>query len=85
MPRPHEGLDPPGRQQDGPFVAKCPPGKYAHCQCQRSANYPFCDGTHREGDVKPVKVILEEERTVAWCACGKSGDMPYCDGSHARS
>ena len=81
--RPSDNLDPPGCIQSGPFVAECGPGKYAHCQCKQSARYPFCDGTHRDTDAKPVKVVLDEARTVAWCACSRSSNMPFCDGSHA--
>jgi CDGSH-type Zn-finger protein len=76
---------PPGRKQGGPFVAKCPPGKYAWCRCQRSASYPYCDGSHRGSDVTPIKVVVDEERTVVWCACGASRNQPYCDGSHSRT
>ena len=82
--------EPPGKPQNRPFVTLSEPGKYAHCSCQQSSRYPFCDGTHRdyrddEGTAyQPIKVVLEEERNVAWCACGRSGDRPYCDGSHAQ-
>ncbi len=61
----------------------CRPGKYAHCQCKRSATYPLCDGSHRGSEFAPIKVVFEETRQVAWCACGRSGNMPFCDGSHA--
>ncbi len=82
--------DPPGRVQNRPFRATCPPGRYAHCQCQQSAKFPYCDGGHRALDgsaanglpQRPVKVNLAETTTVDWCACGKSGGMPFCDGSH---
>ena len=84
---PTECPDPPGRPGNGPYVFTCQAGrKHAYCMCQRSARYPLCDGTHRtltDEDVHPIKVVLEEERTVAWCACGKSANKPYCDGSHA--
>ncbi|MGE3878321.1 MAG: CDGSH iron-sulfur domain-containing protein [Planctomycetota bacterium] len=80
----------PGRVQNRPFVVSCSPGKYAYCQCQRSARFPFCDGTHRElvaagTDIGPMKVVLDDEKMVAWCCCGKSGKKPFCDGSHARA
>ena len=65
-------------------MTRCAPGKYAWCQCQRSATYPLCDGTHRGSDDKPLKVVLDEPRTVVWCACGHSGNKPFCDGSHGR-
>ena len=76
--------EPPGHPQPGPFIAACEPGKYAYCMCGRSSRYPYCDGTHRGTDVHPIKVILEEAKTIAWCACGRSQNKPYCDGSHGR-
>ena len=78
------GTPPPGRKQKGPFVAKCEAGKYAWCRCERSAQYPYCDGTHRGSEVSPIKVVFDEPRTVIWCACGLSQNAPYCDGSHSR-
>ncbi|MCA8940930.1 MAG: CDGSH iron-sulfur domain-containing protein [Planctomycetes bacterium] len=77
-------MDPPGKPQRRPFVVECEPGKYAHCQCQQSSRYPYCDGSHRGTDKNPIKVVVEERKTIAWCACGNSGNMPYCDGTHGR-
>ncbi|MBL8734368.1 MAG: CDGSH iron-sulfur domain-containing protein [Planctomycetes bacterium] len=76
--------NPPGKKQQVPYVVDCAAGKYAWCRCEKSSNYPYCDGSHRGTDVTPIKVVLESDRKVAWCACGKSGNKPYCDGSHAR-
>ena len=82
--RPRLADDPPGKPQDHPFVTQCLAGKYAHCACGKSQSYPMCDGSHRGSDIQPTKVILEEDKTVAWCACGKTANAPYCDGSHSR-
>lgn len=73
----------PGRKQKGPFVARCAAGKYAWCRCERSATYPYCDGSHRGTATTPLKVVFVEPRNVVWCACGASRNAPYCDGSHA--
>ncbi|GAB4142286.1 MAG: hypothetical protein Fur0037_09450 [Planctomycetota bacterium] len=78
------GNEPPGRPGDGPFVDDCPAGKHAWCRCLRSARYPYCDGTHRGSDVKPLKIVFDAPRRVAWCACGRTGTEPFCDGSHGR-
>lgn len=75
---------PPGRKQKGPFVDQCEPGKYAWCACERSATYPYCDGSHRATDRLPIKVVFEKPCTVVWCACGASANKPFCDGSHSR-
>ena len=62
---------PPGRPQKGPFVARCGPGKLAWCRCLRSARYPYCDGTHRGSEDKPLKIVLEE----AGCGFGDVVDV----------
>lgn len=76
---------PPGCLQRGPFVQHLQPGKHAWCRCTRSNSYPLCDGTHRGTDVTPLKIVVDQPRTVAWCACGRTQAAPFCDGSHARS
>ncbi len=42
------------------------------CQCGRSANQPYCDGSHRETDIRPITVELTEDRLVKWCGCKHS-------------
>lgn len=75
---------PPGRKQRGPFVDACAAGKHAWCRCERSATYPYCDGSHRGTEFTPIKIVLEKACTVVWCACGASGNQPFCDGAHTR-
>ncbi len=79
--------EPPGQPQPAPFVVRCEAGKYAYCRCQRSARFPYCDGSHRRDPASegPLKVVLDEDRIVAWCACTGSGSLPFCDGSHRRA
>lgn len=55
---------------------------YYWCACGRSANQPFCDGSHKGTGVVPVKYTAHESRKVAFCACKQSGAAPLCDGSH---
>lgn len=74
---------PPGRRQGGPYVARCEAGKHAWCRCTRSATYPLCDGTHRDSEVTPVKIVLASPTVVIWCACGQTRNAPFCDGSHS--
>lgn len=76
--------EPPGRKQRGPWVARCEAGKHAWCRCGDSARYPLCDGTHRGGEVTPLKFVLAEPTTVVFCACGATRNPPFCDGSHSR-
>ncbi len=55
---------------------------YYWCACGRSANQPFCDGSHKGTGVVPVKYTAHETGKVAFCACKQSGAAPLCDGSH---
>ena len=55
---------------------------YWWCACGRSANQPFCDGSHKETGFAPVKWQATETRRVFFCACKHSGNKPLCDGTH---
>ena len=76
---------PPGRRIRGPFVDRCEAGKHAWCRCGASKTYPYCDGTHRGTEVTPLKIVLDEARTIVWCACGATRNPPFCDGSHTEA
>lgn len=58
------------------------PGIYAWCACGLSKKNPFCDGSHKKTEFKPVIEEVTEEKTVAWCGCKQSSGKPYCDGTH---
>lgn len=79
----HTAAVPPGRVSSGPFVTHCEARKYAWCRCQKSATYPYCDGTHRGSEVTPLKVTFDQPQLVRWCGCGRSVGAPFCDGTHA--
>lgn len=68
--------------QKAPYVMEMEPGKYAWCACGKSANQPFCDGSHRGTDFSPVVTEIPEKKKVAWCGCKHSEGKPMCDGSH---
>jgi CDGSH iron-sulfur domain-containing protein 3 len=70
--------------QRTPMVQKMPTGSYWWCACGRSTTQPFCDGSHQETGLAPVKVEILEEKTIAWCACKHTATPPFCDGSHCR-
>lgn len=69
--------------QKKPFVCKECPGKKAYCTCGLSDNQPYCDGSHKTTNCKPIIVEIEKDRQVAWCGCRQSKELPFCDGSHS--
>ena len=55
------------------------------CTCGKSTNQPFCNGSHKGTEFKPLKYTWDDEdKTVHVCGCKvnqhKSG--PFCDRSH---
>ena len=60
-----------------PFVIKVEPGTYAWCACGISEKQPYCDGSHRTTEFKPVIEKVDEMRNVAWCGCKQTGKAPF--------
>jgi len=56
------------------------------CQCGKTGNAPFCDGTHKSlsTGVSPREVSSDEDTTIYVCGCGKTENPPFCDGSHKQ-
>jgi len=65
-----------------PVVLELDVGEYWWCACGRSANQPWCDESHKQCGLEPVKVVIEEKRRYAMCVCKQSKKGPFCDGSH---
>lgn len=70
--------------QKFPFVQKAEKGIYYWCACGKSSKQPFCDGSHKGSEFKPLKVEISEPKTVAWCQCKHTKNPPFCDGSHKQ-
>lgn len=69
--------------QKAPYQAQLEAGKvYAWCACGRSTKQPFCDGTHKGSDIRPIVFKAEKDEEVWFCGCKQTGDQPYCDGTH---
>ena len=67
-----------------PFVVQEKKGEVWICNCGKSKNQPYCDGSHAGSGITPRQVQIEGDKTVAWCACRQSKNFPYCDGSHNK-
>ncbi len=67
-----------------PVVLELEAGTYMWCACGQSQNQPWCDGSHRGSEFRPVRVDIEESKRVSMCCCKRSGKSPFCDGTHKQ-
>lgn len=71
--------------QKAPYPVEVEEGKsYFWCTCGRSDNQPFCDGSHKDTGLSPMKYTAEKTGKVFFCGCKATEKTPMCDGSHAR-
>jgi CDGSH-type Zn-finger protein/mannose-6-phosphate isomerase-like protein (cupin superfamily) len=56
--------------------------RYFWCACGRSANQPFCDGSHAGTQFQPVLFEATSDEDVIFCGCKHTGTKPFCDGTH---
>ena len=56
--------------------------EYWWCACGKSAEQPFCDGSHKGTGVLPVQYIAKRDRPVTFCGCKRTQNQPLCDGTH---
>ena len=69
--------------QKAPYPVEVEEGHdYYWCSCGRSNKQPFCDGSHKETGMTPVKFKAEQTGTVYFCGCKHSKKGPLCDGTH---
>ena len=67
----------------GAFKVELEAGKtYWWCQCGRSQNQPFCDGSHKTTSFKPVKYVAIDDRRALFCGCKHTKNAPFCDSTH---
>ncbi|MEX0279733.1 MAG: CDGSH iron-sulfur domain-containing protein [Arenibacterium sp.] len=77
--------DTPEIPQKAPYPVDVTAGKsYFWCACGKSATQPFCDGSHKDTGMSPVKFTAEEDKKVFFCGCKATGNLPVCDGSHSK-
>lgn len=87
MNTPEQGHDTPAPKiaRLKPYFVTVTEGKtYLWCACGRSANQPFCDGSHRDTGFQPVRWKAEQTEDKLFCACKHTATAPFCDGTHNR-
>jgi CDGSH-type Zn-finger protein len=68
-----------------PIPVEVEAGKeYWWCACGKSADQPFCDGSHKGSGFSPLQFTAPETKRVFFCTCKRTATMPLCDGSHGR-
>lgn len=65
-----------------PAAVLLEPGQYFWCACGRSQKQPFCDGSHKVTDIKPMPFEVTEKKEYHLCQCKQSKKKPFCDGTH---
>ena len=58
--------------------------QYYYCTCGRSANQPFCDGSHKGTEFTPKAFVADADEKAYLCQCKQTGGPPSCDGSHKK-
>jgi glutamate synthase domain-containing protein 2/CDGSH-type Zn-finger protein len=58
--------------------------EYHFCTCGRSANQPFCDGSHAGTNFSPKSFIATEDGESFLCQCKQTANEPFCDGTHTQ-
>jgi CDGSH-type Zn-finger protein len=69
--------------QKAPYPVDVVKGEsYWWCACGRSANQPFCDGSHQGTDITPVEWVSDKDGKAWFCGCKATKSPTMCDGSH---
>ncbi len=78
-------MNPPTVADNKPIPVDLKAGEeYYFCTCGRSANQPFCDGSHKGTAFTPSPFVASEDGEAYLCQCKQTANPPFCDGSHAK-
>lgn len=71
--------------QKKPYPIDVIEGKsYFWCCCGKSNKQPFCDGSHKNTEFRPVLYKATENKRMYFCGCKKTHKKPFCDGTHNK-
>lgn len=71
--------------QTAPYPVDVEAGKtYFWCACGMSSRQPFCDGSHKNSGMEPMKYTAEATKKLFFCGCKATANAPLCDGSHSK-
>lgn len=72
----------PAGSATAPYFQRAEPGAYFWCACGRSQKQPYCDGSHKDTAINPLRFTVDADKLQALCGCKRTGTPPYCDGTH---
>lgn len=71
--------------QKSPIVIDVEAGvKYFWCTCGKSTKQPFCDGSHKGSDFRPLIWEADLDGKKFFCGCKMTAGKPFCDGTHSK-
>ncbi|HEY1719976.1 MAG TPA: CDGSH iron-sulfur domain-containing protein [Magnetospirillaceae bacterium] len=75
----------PNIAQKAPYKVDLKEGEqYWWCACGLSKSQPFCDGSHKTTEFRPLQYKATETKEAWLCGCKQSASTPFCDGTHRK-